>query len=351
VLAPSVTHQESAGTIVHAIVPTLANPRTAFLAAVELILAANPRESASFRVPAYDAKRYLDYHHKPWRKLLGVTAWTWMISPLFLILILWCVIRQLMHINYVTVTHLWEATAVFLAALLGATTYRHQVKCLDESEKRRTTPEATEFGKHSRRITDLTHGLFLLLLMVLVTLSYHIYMHHRVSECRMSLESAGSIDDSAAKEAHVTNYVTQIKKYSSRADWSYVVYAFLVLCVAVLFAGTDNLIASISSQHSVTVTASRSLVFASVPVAASILVVILYLLGQTIVHWFFASDNNMSLIQEFVGGALAFQMLVSNFVFILVTRPVFDHILLDRSENTREAGTEYGPGGVANHLS
>jgi hypothetical protein len=98
-------------------------------------------------------------------------------------------------------------------------------------------------------------------------------------------------------------------------------YQSSILLIAILFVAIDRTAAKYELSHRETCRAVSSMVFASWPVLLGIL--ILWIHSASIVAWGAINGNGWHFIAipvQFISGALSFQMIVSNILFIQIKR-------------------------------
>lgn len=118
----------------------------------------------------------------------------------------------------------------------------------------------------------------------------------------------------------------------------YLIYFLWVFCLSVLFVAMDAYVAVSECSHSETFVAASSLVHSTLPLFLGILIVSVYLAAQYF-EMVWVDNAGMefflkSVPVEFVSGALTFQMIVSNVLFIFTKRNLVLRALYASVEST-----------------
>lgn len=106
----------------------------------------------------------------------------------------------------------------------------------------------------------------------------------------------------------------------------YSIYLLAIFLVTLLFCAIDYVTAKHSFNHTETDEATSSLIYASLPVCISFLMLLVYALA--------AGVPTKASGRMFLAGAAAFQMIMSNVVFVFIKARVFEKLLYKYSEQT-----------------
>ncbi|MEA3051892.1 MAG: hypothetical protein QOG72_795 [Sphingomonadales bacterium] len=129
----------------------------------------------------------------------------------------------------------------------------------------------------------------------------------------------------------VAQLVADHARYASTYCW----YFGCVWMLALLFIGMDYSVAMFNASHSETYIAASSAWFVTIPMFMGVSLVAFYLLAEWSFAWMHGANSPIAdLSVEFASGALTFQMMLSNIVFVVMKRNVVFRALYNSVETT-----------------